>query len=80
MPQKQELPKSIVFSEVNAVTNRVKMILDNSDDPVEQFVAYQILPVLGNMVTDVVSILTTEHIDSIAIDFMKTHPVNHIDS
>ena len=69
MPKIVNNRTSIVFDEINATANRVQMVAMNSSDPVEKFLAYQLLPIIGNIVADVTSMLANPEIDRVAKEF-----------
>ena len=67
----QELSKSIVFDEVNATLKRVKIIEDNSNDPVDVFLAAQVEAILTNVTHDIKSTLNNPALESTAEEFVK---------
>ena len=71
MAQKEELRKSIVFDEVNATLNRMGIIANNSNDPVEVFLATQMEAIIGRVVEDIVMTLRNPALDATAEEFMK---------
>lgn len=71
MAQKEELRKSIVFDEVNATLNRMTIIANNSNDPVEVFLATQMESIIGRVVEDIVMTLRNPALDATADEFMK---------
>lgn len=72
MPQQEENRRSIVFDELNATWNRIKLIRDNSDDPVEVFLAVQLESVLYGIIGDVSTTLNNPVLESTAEDFVKS--------
>lgn len=69
MPKIKDNRKSIVFDEINATANRIQLVAMNSSDPVEKFLAYQLLPIVGNIVADVTSMLSNPELDRVAKEF-----------
>ena len=71
MAKAPEIRSSIVFDEVNATLNRVQLVMNNSDNPVEVFVAAQVSNVLSNVVADVGMLLMNPSLDATAEQFVK---------
>ena len=69
MPKIKDNRKSIVFDEINATANRIQLVAMNASDPVEKFLAYQLLPIVGNIVADVTSMLSNPELDRVAKEF-----------
>ena len=66
-----EIKNPIVFDEVNATFNRVKIIQENSSDPVEVFLAIQVGAVLNNVLADLTRTLQNPALETTAKEFMK---------
>ncbi len=66
-----EIKNPIVFDEVNATLNRVKIIQENSSDPVEVFLAIQVGAVLNNVLADLTRTLQNPALETTAKEFMK---------
>jgi len=80
MPKNMDNRTSIVFDEINATANRLQMVANNSNNPIDKFLAYQLLPVVGNLVADVTDMLVNPDLDQIAKDFadsFKNSPIPH---
>lgn len=63
--------RSITVDEVTAVFNRMKIIMDNSENPVEVFLANHMYNVLGDVLADLNSILANPNLELIAEQFVK---------
>ena len=66
-----EIKNPIVFDEVNATLNRVKIIQENCSDPVEVFLAIQVGAVLNNVLADLTRTLQNPALETTAKEFMK---------
>lgn len=71
MAKAPEIRSSMVFDEINATFNRVQLVMNNSDNPVEVFVAAQVSNVLSNVVADVGMLLMNPSLDATAEQFVK---------
>lgn len=71
-PNKEPELKSIVLDEIKATFNRIQIVADNSENPVERMVAIQLLPVLNGNIRAVESLLMTPGIEEKAKDFCES--------
>jgi len=62
-------PNSIVYDELNATVQRVKLVADNSNNPVEVFLATQVSNILGNVLMDVANTLANPGLEATAKEF-----------
>ena len=63
---------SIALDEINSTFNRLKILADNSENPVERMLAIQLLPVMNEHVQIVTSILLTPGIEDKARQFCQS--------
>ena len=73
--QENNAPTSIVYDEVNASLRRMEIIVKNSSNPVDVFLATQVGSILGNVVQDILSMLSNPSLEDTAKSFyeqMKT--------
>ena len=71
MAKAPEIRSSMVFDEINARFNRVQLVMNNSDIPVEVIVAAQVSNVLSNVIADVGMLLMNPSLDATAEQFVK---------
>ena len=74
MSKNEDKRTSIVFDEVNALANRLKIVADNSGNPVDMFLACQLMPIVGNLVADITSMMANPELDRIAKEFADSAP------
>ena len=67
--QENNAPKSMVYDEVNASLRRMEIIVNNSSNPIEVFLATQVGSILGNVVQDILSMLSNPSLEDTAKDF-----------
>ena len=63
--------ESIVYDEVKSTYNRIQLVLNNSSNPVEVFIAAQVSNVLGDIVADIGVLLMNPSLDATAEQFTK---------
>ena len=69
--QEKNAPKYIVYDEVNATLHRMEIIVNNSSNPVEVFLATQVGNILGNVVQDISSMLSNPSLEDTAKEFYE---------
>lgn len=62
-------PNSMVYDELKATIQRVKLVADNSSVPVEVFLATQVSNILGNVLMDVANTLENPGLEATAKEF-----------
>ena len=72
MPKIKDNRTSVVFDEINSTANRIQLVAMNSSNPVDKFLAYQLLPIVGNIVADVTSMLGNPELDRVAKEFVDS--------
>ena len=65
-------PTSMVYDELDATVRRVRLVADNSSNPVEVFIATQVTDILGNVLVDVANTLTNPGLEETAKEFYES--------
>ncbi len=66
-----ETRSSIVFDELKSVRNRIKLLVDNSGNPIEIFIGNQVYNVLNNLTEEVSVLLKNPNLEATADQFVK---------
>jgi hypothetical protein len=62
----------MVYDELDATVRRVRLVADNSSNPVEVFLATQVTDILGNVLVDVANTLANPGLEETAKEFYES--------